>query len=100
MTFSDIETNFHANNGVDEIVEEQRPFVAKHNMTAGDFIQFAGAVGVSNCPGAPRLQFLFGRPAAVAASPDLLVPEPFGERLFKEIYCYGFTKALPFRYRN
>ena len=78
MTFSDIETNFHANNGVDEIVEEQRPFVEKHNMTAGDFIQFAGAVGVSNCPGAPRLQFLFGRPAATAPSPDLLVPEPFG----------------------
>lgn len=45
-TFSDIETNFHANGGVDEIVEAQRPFVAKHNMTAGDFIQFAGAVGL------------------------------------------------------
>lgn len=82
---------------MDEIVEEQRPFIAKHNITAGDFIQFAGAVGLrsvyapisrytladyfikSNCPGAPRLEFLFGRPAAVAPSPDLLVPEPFGK---------------------
>lgn len=82
MTFSDIETNFHANNGVDEIVEAQRPFVAAHNMTPGDFIQFAGAVGVSNCPGAPRLEFLFGRPPPVAASPDLLVPEPFGMSCF------------------
>ena len=45
-TFSQIETSFHANNGVDEIVEEQRPFIAKHNITAGDFIQFAGAVGL------------------------------------------------------
>ncbi|KAI5123941.1 hypothetical protein M0805_006356 [Coniferiporia weirii] len=77
MIFSDIETNFHANDGVDEIVEEQRPFVAKHNITPGDFIQFAGAVGVSNCPGAPQLEFMFGRPSAIAPSPDLLVPEPF-----------------------
>ena len=80
MTFSGIETNFHANNGVDEIVEEQRPFVTKHNISAGDFIQFAGAVGVSNCPGAPQLEFMFGRPPAVAPSPDLLVPEPFGKK--------------------
>ncbi|EJD02962.1 manganese-dependent peroxidase [Fomitiporia mediterranea MF3/22] len=77
ITFADTETAFHANNGVDEIIEAQQPFIAKHNMTAGDFIQFAGAVGLSNCPGAPRLEFLFGRPPAVAPSPDLLVPEPF-----------------------
>ncbi|KAF8895143.1 manganese peroxidase 2 [Infundibulicybe gibba] len=77
VTFSDIETAFHANNGIDGIVEVQKPFIAKHNMTAGDFIQFAGAVGVSNCAGAPRLNFLLGRPTAKAASPDLLVPEPF-----------------------
>lgn len=36
MVFDDIETAFHANNGVDEIIDEQKPFVAKHNMTAGD----------------------------------------------------------------
>ena len=42
-------------------------------------IQFAGAVGVSNCPGAPQLDFLLGRPAAVAPAPDLTVPEPFGK---------------------
>ncbi|KAK0241265.1 manganese peroxidase 2 [Armillaria nabsnona] len=77
VIFSDIETAFHANNGIDEIVEEQRPFINAHNITAGDFIQLAGAVGVSNCPGAPQLDFLFGRPAATAPSPDLLVPEPF-----------------------
>ena len=40
-------------------------------------IQLAGAVGFSNCAGAPRLEFLFGRPEATTASPDLLVPEPF-----------------------
>lgn len=36
MVFEDIETAFHANGGVDEIIDEQKPFVAKHNMTPGD----------------------------------------------------------------
>nr|WCB70288.1 manganese peroxidase MnP3 [Trametes hirsuta] len=75
--FESIETNFHASIGVDEIVNEQAPFIARHNITAGDFIQFAGAVGVANCPGAPRLQFLFGRPAATRPAPDKTIPEPF-----------------------
>ncbi|KAI0638072.1 heme peroxidase [Trametes polyzona] len=77
ITFSDVETAFHANTGIDEIVGVQKPLVAKHNLTAGDFIQLAGAVGFSNCPGAPRLEYLHGRPPAKAPSPDLLVPEPF-----------------------
>ncbi|KAI0318309.1 manganese peroxidase 2 [Amylostereum chailletii] len=76
ITFASIETAFHANNGIDEIVSEQAPFVAAHNITPGDLL-FAGAVGVSNCPGAPQLEFLFGRPAPVAPAPDLTVPEPF-----------------------
>ncbi|KAK0212397.1 manganese peroxidase 1 precursor [Desarmillaria ectypa] len=77
IIFSDIETAFHANNGIDGIVETQKPFINAHNITAGDFIQLAGAVAVSNCPGAPQLNFLLGRPEATAPSPDLLVPEPF-----------------------
>ncbi|KAI0063642.1 manganese peroxidase 2 [Artomyces pyxidatus] len=94
-TFSDIETNFHANNGVDEIVEEQRPFLAKHNITAGDFIQFAGAVGLSNCPGAPQLDFMFGRPTATAPAPDLTVPEPFDtvDSILSRFADVGFTPA-------
>ena len=77
IVFSDIETNFHANNGVDEIVEAQKPFIARHNITPGDFIALAGAVAVSNCPGAPVMQFFTGRPVATQAAPDGLVPEPF-----------------------
>ncbi|KAK0473003.1 manganese peroxidase 1 [Armillaria novae-zelandiae] len=77
ITFSEIETAFHANDGIDEIVETQKPFIARHNITAGDFIQLAGAVGLTNCPGAPRLTFLFGRPAAIEPAQDKLVPEPF-----------------------
>lgn len=40
-------------------------------------IHFAGAVAVSNCPGAPRIPFSLGRPLAVQAADDGLVPEPF-----------------------
>lgn len=36
MIFDSIETNFHPNLGTDEIVNLQKPFVAKHNMTPGD----------------------------------------------------------------
>ncbi|KAF7360776.1 Peroxidase [Mycena venus] len=71
--FADIETAFPANNGIDEIVHTQTSFINNHTtITAGDFIQFAGAVGVTNCPGAPRLEFLLGRPKATAASPPWL----------------------------
>ena len=34
--FEAIETAFHANNGVDEIIDEQKPFIARHNITPGD----------------------------------------------------------------
>lgn len=50
--------------------------MSRHQVTAGDLIQFAGAVGVSNCPGAPRLQFLAGRPNATVPASDGTVPEP------------------------
>jgi hypothetical protein len=76
MAHSEIETVFHANDGIDDIVDVQRPFAIKHGVSFGDFIQFAGAVGVSNCPGAPRLEFMAGRLNFSLPSPDLLVPEP------------------------
>ncbi|KAF4564574.1 Versatile peroxidase vpl2 [Pleurotus pulmonarius] len=76
MAHTEIEAAFNANNGIDDIVEAQRPFAIKHKVSFGDFIQFAGAVGVSNCAGGPRLEFLAGRSNHSIASPDLLVPEP------------------------
>ena len=39
-------------------------------------VHLAAAVGTANCPGAPRLQFMFGRPPPVTPAPDLTVPEP------------------------
>ncbi|KAI0263833.1 manganese peroxidase isozyme precursor [Gloeopeniophorella convolvens] len=93
MAHSDIETNFHANNGVDEIVEAQRPFALAHGVSFGDFIQFAGAVGVSNCAGGPRLQFLAGRSNFSLPSPDLLVPEPSDppSTIFARLADAGFS---------
>jgi len=40
-------------------------------------IQFAGALSLSLCPGAPQVKFVMGRPAPKAASPPNLVPNPF-----------------------
>ncbi|KAF8889890.1 versatile peroxidase VPS1 [Infundibulicybe gibba] len=76
IAFSEVETTFGPNAGIDDIVEEERPFALKHKVSFGDFIQFAGAVGVRNCAGGPRLQFLAGRPDAKQASPAGLVPSP------------------------
>ncbi|KAJ7806291.1 heme peroxidase, partial [Mycena olivaceomarginata] len=78
--FDKIETAFPANLGIDNIIDVQTPFINAHNITAGDFIQFSCVVSVSNFklnfPGAPRLEFLLGRPKATVASPLGLVPEP------------------------
>ncbi|KIJ46494.1 class II peroxidase [Sphaerobolus stellatus SS14] len=67
LIFPTVEPNFSANNGIIDSVDALTPFLASHpKISAGDLIQFAGAVGISNCPGAPRLQFLLGRPNATA----------------------------------
>ncbi|KAH9477133.1 Versatile peroxidase VPS1 [Psilocybe cubensis] len=76
LQFGDVETQFHANGGIDEIVDDQTPVWQQTNLTAGDFLHLAAAVGTANCPGAPRLQFMLGRPAPVAPAPDLTIPEP------------------------
>lgn len=82
ITFSDTELTFASNGGsggVDDFVADITPFVSKWNVTPGDLIYFAGAVGTSNCPGSPQLQFLTGRPNPVAAAPDGLVSAPGGK---------------------
>lgn len=65
-----------ANDGISDSVGDLTPFLQKYLVTAGDLIQFAGAVGVSNCPGAPKLQFLAGRPNATIPASDGTVPQP------------------------
>lgn len=46
ILFSDIETNFAANAGIDDSVDALSPFLTRHLVTAGDLIQFAGALGM------------------------------------------------------
>jgi len=79
ITFGATELNFPANAGLDDAVNTELPFIQAHNVTPGDFIQFAAAVSLSVCPGAPKVAFMMGRPQplAPAPGPDGLVPEPF-----------------------
>jgi catalase (peroxidase I) len=93
IIFADIETNFHANNGIDDSVDSLKPFLQRHLVTAGDLIQFAGAVGITNCPGAPRLEFLAGRPNATFPASDKTVPEPSDDvtTILERMGDAGFT---------
>ncbi|KAL5528768.1 GP1_9 [Sanghuangporus sanghuang] len=93
--FGDIETNFTANAGIDEAVDALAPFLTRHEVSAGDLIQFAGAVGISNCPGAPRLQFLAGRPNATFPADDGTVPLPESNAttILERMDDGGFTPA-------
>jgi len=77
--FNETELTFHANTGIDDILDTVGPFLAKYAdvLTPGDFIQLAGALSFTNCAGAPRVKFALGRPPPKAASPPGLVPEPF-----------------------
>ncbi|KAK7053647.1 peroxidase [Favolaschia claudopus] len=79
IVFNSTELQFPANNGLDDPINTEVPFIEKHNVTPGDFIQFAAAVSLSLCAGAPKVQFMMGRPMPTgpAPGPDGLVPEPF-----------------------
>ena len=93
LAFSDIELGYFENAGVIDIINDLRPFLQNHSVSAGDLVQFAGAVGLSNCQGAPRLEFLAGRPNAVFAAIDRLVPSPTdsADKLIERLDDAGFT---------
>ncbi|KDR71980.1 hypothetical protein GALMADRAFT_143334 [Galerina marginata CBS 339.88] len=76
LVFNATEEKFHANGGIDDITARQFPVFQELKLSAGDFVHLAAAVGTANCPGAPRLEFMFGRPPPKAAAPDLTIPEP------------------------
>ncbi|KAJ7666784.1 manganese peroxidase [Mycena polygramma] len=69
LLFPTIEPNFAANNGIDDSVNNLLPILARHPVSAGDLVQFAGA-------GAPQLEFMAGRPNTTIAAIDGLIPEP------------------------
>lgn len=95
ILFAEIETNFAANNGIDDSVDLLAPLLQKHKVSAGDLIQFANAVGLTNCPGAPRIQFLAGRPNATFPASDGTVPEPQDsvDKILARMSDGGFTPA-------
>ena len=45
IIFANPEVNFTENAGIDDSVNALSPFLTRHAVTAGDLIQFAGAVG-------------------------------------------------------
>ncbi|CAA7268285.1 unnamed protein product [Cyclocybe aegerita] len=75
LAFNSTELQYHANGGIDDIIADQFPVFLQTNLSAGDFVHLAAAVGTANCPGSPRLEFKFGRPPPKAPAPDLTVPE-------------------------
>ncbi|KAI0031537.1 manganese peroxidase 3 [Vararia minispora EC-137] len=95
--FQDIELGFHANIGIDDPINNETPFINALNgsISVADFIQLAGAVSLTNCPGAARPTFMFGRKDAVAPAPDLTVPEPFDsvDSILARMGDAGFSPA-------
>ena len=71
------------------------PFYNRHNVSAGDMVQFAATLGVSNCPGAPRLQFFADRPEPTAPAQDGAVPRPFDsvDTILERFADAGFSSA-------
>ncbi|KAF9563666.1 manganese peroxidase [Agrocybe pediades] len=76
LAFHQTETTYAANSGIEDIITAQLPIFQKTNLTAGDFVHLAAAIGTGNCPGSPQLAYSFGRPPPVAPAPDGTVPEP------------------------
>ncbi|KAI0755052.1 heme peroxidase [Daedaleopsis nitida] len=76
IKFAETELACPANKGLQGIVDSLKRIADTHNVSYGDIIQFAGAIGLSNCPGAPRLAFFAGRPQATAPAPSNLFPAP------------------------
>ena len=94
LIFSDIELSYIANAGIDVPVSILQPVAARHpDVSAGDLIQFAAAVALTNCPGAPRIEFLAGRPNATIPASEGTIPIPFTDSdvLLSRMSDAGFT---------
>ncbi|KAJ7617071.1 putative versatile peroxidase [Roridomyces roridus] len=75
--FAEQELGYDANLGIADAFNLEAPFIAKHNISVADFIQFAAAVSLTKCPGVLQPPFMFGRVDATAPAPNGTVPEPF-----------------------
>ncbi|EJD00764.1 manganese peroxidase 2 [Fomitiporia mediterranea MF3/22] len=95
ILFNDTELQDPANAGIDDSVDALAPFLMRHDVTAGDLIQFAGALGITNCPGAPQLEFLAGRPNATFPAQQGTVPLPQSpvDTILERMEDAGFSDA-------
>ncbi|KAJ6453706.1 manganese peroxidase 1 precursor [Mycena sanguinolenta] len=93
--FGETELSFDANLGIADAFNLEVPFITKHNISVGDFIQFAAAVSLTECPGILRPTFMFGRVDATFPAPDGTVPEPFQsvDVILARMADAGFTPA-------
>ncbi|KAJ7766965.1 manganese-dependent peroxidase [Mycena maculata] len=93
--FGESELSFAANLGIADAFNLEAPFINKHNISVADFIQFAGAVSLTKCPGILRPTFMFGRVDAKFGAPDGTVPEPFQtvDEILSRMADAGLTAA-------
>ena len=58
-------------------------------------IQFAGAISLTLCPGAPQVNFSIGRPPPKAPAPKFLIPQPVNttDELLTLFAGVGFSPA-------
>ncbi|TFK27218.1 heme peroxidase [Coprinopsis marcescibilis] len=76
IAHSNIETTFVPNRALGPTIEALRKIAIRNSVSFGDILNFANAMGLSNCPGAPRLQFLAGKSNSSQPSPPGLIPGP------------------------
>ncbi|EJD44423.1 generic peroxidase [Auricularia subglabra TFB-10046 SS5] len=95
IQFGDIELKYPANEGIDFITAFLQPFADTVGITYGDAIQFGAAVGLSLCPGAPKIPAFVGRKNATRAAPDKTVPEPQDDltKIFARMDDAGFSPS-------
>ncbi|KAF8986897.1 MnP-atypical-a, class II peroxidase [Cyathus striatus] len=91
LLFNATETAFR---DINDITSRQFPIFQSTGLTPGDFVHLTAAVSTANCPGAPRLQFMFGHLPPVAPALDLMVPRPTGKNYFLFSWCYSVTAIL------
>ena len=56
-------------------------------------IQFAGALSLTVCPGAPKVKFSIGRPPPIAPAPNFIIPQPVNttDELLAAFAAVGFS---------
>ncbi|TFK27222.1 heme peroxidase [Coprinopsis marcescibilis] len=76
IAHSGIETTFIPNRALGPTIEALRSIAIRNGVSFGDILNFANTVGLGNCPGAPKLEFLAGKSNSSQVSPPGLIPGP------------------------